>query len=60
MAKAKNHRNQYGEVDKIGNTSMDELREKWKEFEGTRLEKSINKPIFLTSAIKQKYKDRER
>lgn len=58
MAKAHNHRNQYGEVDKIGKTSMAELREKWKEFEGTRLEKSINKPIFLTSAIKQKYKER--
>ena len=59
MAKAHNHKNQYGEVDRIGKTSMDELREKWKEFEGTRLEKSINKPIFLTSSIKQKYKERE-
>ena len=59
MAKAKNHRNQYGEVDKIGKVTMAELREKWKEFEGTRLEKSINKPIFLTSSIKQKYKERE-
>lgn len=59
MAKAHSHKNQYGEVDKIGKVTMDELREKWKEFEGTRLEKSINKPIFLTSAIKQKYKERE-
>lgn len=59
MAKAHNHKNQYGEVDKIGNTSMDELREKWKAFEGMRLEKSVNKPIFLTSTIRKMYKERE-
>jgi hypothetical protein len=34
------------------------LREKHKRFEGTRLEKSINPPIFLTQSIRRRYKEK--
>lgn len=59
MAKVKHHKNQFGNLDGIGKTPWSELKEKWKDFKGTRLEKSINKPVFLTSSIKQNYKERE-
>lgn len=59
MARPKNKRNGYGDLDSIGKIPMSELREKWKDFEGTRLEKSINKPIFLTSTIREKYRMKE-
>lgn len=59
MAKPKNLRNGYGDLDSIGKIPMSELREKWKEYEGTRLAESVNKPIFLTSSIKEKYRQKE-
>jgi hypothetical protein len=34
------------------------LKEKHKGFEGTRLEKSENPPIFLTQSIRRRYKER--
>lgn len=40
--------NQYEEFDRIGKVKWSDLKEKWKEFEGKPLEKSINTPIFLT------------
>lgn len=56
MARPKNRRNGFGDLDSIGKIPMSELREKWKDFEGTRLDKSINKPIFLTNTIREKYR----
>lgn len=50
--------NQYGESDRIGKVKWSDLKEKWKEFEGKPLEKSINTPIFLTQSIRRQYKER--
>lgn len=50
--------NQYGEFDMIGKVKFADLKEKWKEFEGKRLEKSINTPIFLTQSIRRRYKEK--
>lgn len=50
----KRHVNQYGEVDRIGNVKWDDLKAKWKDFEGTRLEKSEKPPIFLSEEMRRR------
>lgn len=50
--------NQFGDFDRIGKVKWSDLKEKWKDYEGKPLEKSINPPIFLTQSIRRKYKEK--
>lgn len=45
--------NQYGSCEMISGKPLSYYKEKHKQFEGTRLEKSINKPIFLTASLRK-------
>lgn len=45
--------NQYAPTDIISGKPLSYYKEKHKQFEGTRLEKSINKPIFLTASLRK-------
>jgi histone acetyltransferase (RNA polymerase elongator complex component) len=55
----KRGKNQFGEYEyEKRDPWFEALKEKHKGFEGTRLEKSINPPIFLTQSIRRQYKER--
>lgn len=45
--------NQYGSCEMISGKPLGYYKEKHKKFEGPRLEKSINKPIFLTESLRK-------
>ena len=50
--------NQFGDFDRIGKVKWSDLKEKWKDYEGKPLEKSINPPIFLTQSIRRQYQEK--
>ena len=50
--------NQFGDFDRIGKVKWSDIKEKWKDFEGKPLEKSINPPIFLTQSIRRQYQEK--
>ena len=50
--------NQFGDFDRIGKVKWSDLKEKWKDYEGKPLEKSINPPVFLTQSIRRKYQEK--